>query len=236
MVKNMENRLHYGMFGGFYDSNWEIQHENCLMTSLADRLGLTLNVHLQLAAMKNRKINATFAIPHALKKNEVMDAFNGDVFNKVITASVEVDDAQDVTVFNITFEDSAMEWLVDVPGLLLQTYKATPKAEVVNLWAPSVNVVENVRDGLNKIGKGTILSMKRVERDDIVSKELLSPEQNHVLMALLDNGFWALPRRGITLKEIAPKLGTSDTTLSLTVREIAAKIFEDYTKKIAKIP
>ena len=234
MVTSMENRVHYGMFGGFVDSNWEIRHENCLMTKLANNLGLTLNVHLQLATMKDRNISATFAVPHALKKREVIEAF-GDSLDKLVDASVQVDETQDVTVFNLTYKDSAIEWLVDVPGLLLQTYRANPKTELVNLWTPDVNMVENVRDGLNKIGKGTIISMKRVERDEIVSKDLLSTEQNRVLVALLENGFWALPKKGITLKEIAPRLGTSDTTLSLAVREIAAKIFEDYAKKIAKI-
>lgn len=230
----MENRVHYSMFGGFVDSSWEIQHEKCLMTTLADRLGLTLDIHLQLAAMKGRNIYATFAFPHALKRREVIDAFNG-VPDKVVKANINVDESQDVTVFNVIYKDSAIEWLADFPGLLLQTYKATPKMELVNMWAPSSDAIEHVRDGLNKIGKGTVVSMKRVDRDDIVSKELLSPEQNRVIVTLLENGFWALPRRGITLKEIAPKLGISDTTLSLTVREIAAKIFEDYTKKIAKM-
>lgn len=231
----MENRVHYKMFGGFVDSVWEIEHEKCLMTTLANRLGLTLDVHLQLAAMKNGNINATFAIPHTLNKKEVINAFEGAPLDKVVNANINVDETQDVTVFDITYKDSAIKWLVESPGLLLQTYRATPAAELVNLWSPNASAVETIRNGLNKIGKGTIVSMKRVDRDDIVSKELLSPEQNRVVLTLLENGFWSLPKRGVTLKEIAPKLGTSDTTLSLTVREIASKIFEDYAKKISKM-
>jgi len=234
MAKELTKNLHYAMFEGFYDSSWEVQHDGCLMRTLANRLGMTIDARLLLAPMTERNVKVLFAIPKALGEEEVMKLFMGAQEN-LRNVAINVDEREDVTVFNLTYKDSAIEWLIDTPGILLQTYRATPEQEKISIWAPNIGVIESLRDGLNKIGKASIVSMKRVDRDEMVSRELLSPSQYRVLTTLLQQGFWNLPRKGITLEEIAPKLGMSKSNLSMIVRDIAGKVLEDYAKKMARL-
>jgi len=195
---------------------------------------MTIDVHLPLVPMKGRKVKVLFAIPRALKHEEIMKVFR-DTQETLREARINVNEHENMTVFNLTYKDPAIEWLIDTPELLLQTYQATPTREKVTLWTSNVDTIESIRGGLNKVGEASIVSMKRVERDKMISKELLTPSQYRVLATLLEHGFWDLPRKGITLKEVAPKLGMSDSTLSLIVREIIGKVLEAYADKMAQI-
>lgn len=217
--------------GGFVDSSWEIRHEGCSMVNLAKRLEMTIEARLPTMPFKDNNLQVCFAVPSALEHNYVKELFKG-LENNVQKAFISINERQDITFFDLRFRDKPIELLVSTPWMMIQSYRADSKQEMVDLRLPRIDLIEEVRKKVNEIGHAEISSMNRVENSELVNKELLGPEESRILATLVSNGFWDLPRRRTTLKDLAPKMGMSDTTLSLIVRDISGKVFDEYIKKM----
>lgn len=215
-------------FAGLVESVWEIGHKNCLMVGTAKKLKVPIDAHLSVI---RGYLNAKFIIPRALGQEETMEVF-GSVNGNLKKAIIRVDEPLDLSVCELWFKDPPIALLINSPGASVKRYQATSEKETVDIWIPRKEI-EQVRLKMSKLGAKVNIPMeKRLDRADVINRELLTPEQKRVLLTLIESGFWDLPRRRVTLKSIAPRLGMSDTTLSYMIRDIAGKIFEEYVRSM----
>lgn len=211
----------------------DITHESCTMTELAKRLESSFSLYMPNDAVRDDIIFGTFAIPKKYSQSEVSKLFEG-LANSIVHAEIYFGDLGGVgfTGFELEYRDNPIAHIMQHPGFRIQEYWVTPEKEnlIVDMWGlnPLRRFLSSIGDKVNADIKSSI----RVSPlEEPTPRSLLTGEETDILQHLLDRGLYEIPKRGITLQQVAPELGRSDSKLSQDLRRITGKLFADYLKK-----
>lgn len=211
-----------------------IEHSDCSMMQIADRLDQSIGVRIPAKTIEGDVIHAYFGIPKLLDKNDVENIFE-KAEKTLVRVIVYLSPAtmNPYTRFEIYYRDDPVTTLLSMPGTILKRYEVTADMEqmVVELIGsdPIGDIYRKTRD----IADVSVISSDRISLEE-TDLNILTPREERLLSKLLERGFYSLPTRGATLKQIADELNISDSKLSLDVRGLSSKLFTEYLRRIAR--
>jgi len=210
-----------------------IEHKNCAVAAISTALDQPFEIELlRSRCSKENEIEAFFALPDALPRDEIEEMFAAGNGN-MVHAEVSII-PHEGTLFNITYKDKPMQKVLSSPNSTIESYVAFPDKEEVIVEFVGADPLDKLLPEMTKFGQVHTIEVSRLSiRDVMPRKDILTGKEASTLQALVNAGLWSLPTRGVTLKNIAPILGRSDSALSLEVRQISSKIFREYLRKMA---
>jgi hypothetical protein len=154
--------------------------------------------------------------------------FNGNLKQAVVYAP-----PRQPTLFELYFRDNPIRAIFGLGSSTVERYVASPTTENVLVRLRGLTT-HDITTKLSKVEAVEIHSVSRVSEPVLGLQPLLSTRELTILQCLLDWGFFALPRRGITLEQAASRLHVSDSQLSLELRKIADKVFKEYLRRATR--